>query len=145
MSYETGMEDREYIAKKWGLEEVLTNNEKYCGKLLWITPGMRCSLHYHSVKDETFVALDGLTRVEYYVGEKRYDTILLGWRRDSLHLPPHTPHRFWSMTPEGSLLLEISTPHSDTDVTRLEESGPVPDRDTTEEFESFNDVDDRAN
>jgi mannose-6-phosphate isomerase-like protein (cupin superfamily) len=121
-SYEQGLEEREYVAKKWGMEEVLVNNEHYCSKLLWITPGFQCSLHYHSIKHETFVAIDGLTRVEYYVDLKRFDTILVGWRRDVLTLPPNTPHRFWSMGGDGSLLLEVSTPHSDSDVTRLEES-----------------------
>lgn len=125
MSYESNIETREFIAKKWGLEEVLVNNDKYCSKLLWITPGFQCSLHYHSIKDETFVAMDGATRVEYIVDGKTYNTILLGSRRDSLHLPPNTPHRFWSFGCEGSLLLEVSTPHSDADVTRIEESRAI--------------------
>lgn len=122
MSYEQGMEDREYVVKRWGMEEILVSNEKYTSKLLWITPGFQCSLHYHSIKHETFIAMDGLTRVEYYVGDKRYDTLLVGWRRDALSIPPGTPHRFWSLGHIGSLLLEVSTPHSDVDVTRLEES-----------------------
>lgn len=120
--YEHGIEEREHVSKLWGMEEVLVNNDLYCGKLLWITPGVQCSLHLHNVKHETFVAMDGITRVEYWVDGKRYDTILVGYRRDVLTLPPKTAHRFWSMTKDGSLLLEISTPHSDADVTRLENS-----------------------
>lgn len=120
--YEEGLEEREHVAKVWGLEEVLVNNDQYCAKLLWITPGVQCSLHYHDIKKETFVGLDGHTRVEYYVDGKRFDTILLGWRRDALTLPPKTPHRFWSMGSNGSVLLEISTTHSDVDVTRIEPS-----------------------
>jgi mannose-6-phosphate isomerase-like protein (cupin superfamily) len=121
-SYESGLETRDYVVKKWGMEEILVNNEQYCSKLLWITPGFQCSLHYHSIKHETFIALDGLTRVEYYIGDKRFDTVLAGWRRDVLDLPPGTPHRFWSFGRDGSLLLEVSTPHSDADVTRIEDS-----------------------
>ena len=120
--YEEGLEEREHVAKVWGLEEVLVNNDQYCAKLLWITPGVQCSLHYHDIKKETFVGLDGHTRVEYYVDGKRFDTILLGWRRDALTLTPKTPHRFWSMGGNGSVLLEISTTHSDVDVTRIEPS-----------------------
>lgn len=123
-AYEEHLEDRTYVAKKWGLEEWLVNNEQYCAKLLWITPGFQCSLHYHPVKKETFVALDGLVRVEYYIdgGKKKVETLLVGWRRDVLTLPPNTPHRFWSIGSDGGLLLEVSTTHDDADVVRIEES-----------------------
>jgi mannose-6-phosphate isomerase-like protein (cupin superfamily) len=111
--------------KAWGLEEWLVNNESYCAKLLWISPGWQCSLHYHSIKKETFIAVDGLTRVEYFVDGKKFDTILVGWRRDVLTVPPGTPHRFWSMGEVGSTLFEVSTTHSDNDVTRIEESRQI--------------------
>lgn len=120
--FQEGPEDRTFVAKLWGLEEWLVNNDSYCAKLLWITPGFQCSLHYHPVKCETFVALDGLIRVEYYVDKQKFDTLLVGRNRDTLTLPPNTPHRFWSMGGEGGLLLEVSTTHSDTDVIRLEDS-----------------------
>ena len=120
--FQEGPEDRPFISKLWGLEEWLVNNEKYCAKLLWITPGFQCSLHYHPVKCETFVALDGLVRVEYYTKNIRCDALLVGRNRDTLTLPNGTPHRFWSMGGEGGLLLEISTTHSDEDVVRLETS-----------------------
>lgn len=122
MSYELPLETREQVAKKWGLEEILVNNEKYCGKLLWISPNWQCSLHYHDIKHETFFALDGAVAVEYWEGDKHHQTVLAGFRRDGLTIPPKTPHRFWSLGAEGALLLEISTPHSDSDVTRLEET-----------------------
>jgi mannose-6-phosphate isomerase-like protein (cupin superfamily) len=104
------------------MEEWLVNNEEYCAKLLWITPGFQCSLHYHPIKHETFVALDGLIRVEYHDGGKHCETLLSGKRRDTLTIPPNTPHRFWALGFEGGLLLEISTTHSDEDVVRIESS-----------------------
>lgn len=129
MIYEQDIADREVIAKLWGFEEVLVNNDKYCSKILWISPGFKCSLHYHKIKDETFVAIDGTVWVEYFVDRVRHQTILLGWRRESLHLPPGTPHRFWALG-DGAALLEISTPHSDEDVVRLEPSAAMtPDED----------------
>jgi D-lyxose ketol-isomerase len=122
MSYETSSEDREFITKLWGAEEVLTNSDLYCAKILHIRNGYQSSLHYHSVKDETFFALAGHIAVEYFpVGGVRCQTILSGKRRDGLHLPPGTAHRFWSMAGDA-MLLEVSTFHSDTDVTRIEES-----------------------
>lgn len=122
MVEQQGPEDRIHVAKLWGLEEYLVNNDKYCAKLLWITPGFQCSLHYHPVKTETFVAIDGLIRVEYYEGNTHYETILSSRRRDTLTLPPNTPHRFWSMGTTGGVLLEISTTHDDADVVRIEPS-----------------------
>lgn len=121
-----GPEDRTYVAKLWGLEEWLVNNENYCAKFLWITPGFQCSLHYHPTKCETFVALDGLVKVEYHWLGQKYEAILTGRNRDTLTLPPNTPHRFWSMGGPGGLILEISTTHSDTDVVRLEPSREQP-------------------
>lgn len=124
-----GPEARTQVAKLWGLEEWLVNNEKYCAKLLWITPGFQCSLHYHPIKAETFVALDGLVRVEYHIGKQVIQTILSGHRRDTLTIPPETPHRFWSMGAGGGLLLEISTTHDDADVVRIEPSREMPNHD----------------
>lgn len=117
-----GPEEREHISKLWGFEEILYNGPEYCAKLLWLLPGFQCSLHYHKVKHESFIALDGLIRVEYYEGNTHYETILSGHRRDRLTLPPGTPHRFWSMGSTGGLILEVSTTHSDEDVVRIEPS-----------------------
>ena len=129
MSLQEGPEDRTYISKLWGLEEWLVNNDKYCAKFLWITPGFQCSLHYHRTKCETFIALDGLIHVEYYIDNKRMETLLVGRNRDTLTLLPNTPHRFYSIGGEGGLLLEVSTTHSDEDVVRLEPSKEMPNHD----------------
>jgi mannose-6-phosphate isomerase-like protein (cupin superfamily) len=122
MSLQEGPEDRMLVAKLWGFEEWLVNNDKYCAKLLWILPGFQCSLHYHPVKCETFIAMDGLVHVEYHIDGKLMETILVGHRKDTLTIPPNTPHRFYSMGGNGALLLEVSTTHSDEDVVRLEPS-----------------------
>jgi mannose-6-phosphate isomerase-like protein (cupin superfamily) len=124
--FQEGPEEREYVAKKWGMEEILIHNDKYTCKFLWITPGFRCSLHYHILKHETFIALDGIVIVEYYIGTQRIETLLVGRNRDALTLPPGTKHRFWSMGGDGGLLLEVSTPHSDEDVVRLVPSEEMP-------------------
>ena len=126
-AFEEHLEDRTIVSKRWGHEEWLINNDKYCAKFLWILPGYQCSLHYHPIKKESFCCLDGLVRVEYYIdgGKKRMDTILVGWRRDVLTLPPNTPHRFWSIGTDGGLLLEVSTTHDNADVIRIEESRAI--------------------
>jgi D-lyxose ketol-isomerase len=126
MSFEQGPEDREYITRGWGFEEYLINCPEYCSKLLWITPGFQSSLHYHTVKKETFIALDGVIKCEYYPEPgMQVITTLVGARRDMLTLTPGTPHRFWSIGGCGGLVLEVSTFHDDADVTRMEPSREI--------------------
>ena len=44
-----------HVPKGWGYEKWITNNEKYCGKLLYFNKGKKCSWHYHEIKEETFL------------------------------------------------------------------------------------------
>src|SRR5262249_25938200 len=100
-------------------------NDSYCGKFLVIEPGFRCSLHYHPRKHETFVAIVGEVVVESGVGDGQNLTILDPTTRVPFEVPPGLPHRFWSADGRPAVLVEVSTPHSDDDVVRLEESGPL--------------------
>jgi len=112
------------VPKVWGREIWLVNSPLYCAKLLVLEPGMQCSYHRHKVKDETFFMLEGAgVYVQHCVNPfPWYNTALLPG--DNFHVPPGLYHRFWSA--EGpAVLLEVSTQHSDDDVERLEESGPV--------------------
>jgi len=52
------------VTKKWGYEEWIVNTDKYCGKLLYLQKGKRCSMHFHQVKDETFYILQGKVLME---------------------------------------------------------------------------------
>jgi quercetin dioxygenase-like cupin family protein len=54
------------VDKEWGHELWLANDEKenYCGKLLYIKKGHSSSMHYHSLKHETFYILRGKLELE---------------------------------------------------------------------------------
>ena len=39
------------------------NNELYCGKILELTKGRRCSLHFHKLKTESFYLRAGKLKV----------------------------------------------------------------------------------
>lgn len=122
--YETSAIDRQPHIHLWGTEEWIVNNELYCGKILKLRPDAVSSLHYHDVKDETFVCLEGLVAVEYFPGfpyGRQTTTLLRGWARDALHLVPHTPHRFRALT-SSATLVEFSTTHHDSDTIRIEPS-----------------------
>lgn len=110
------------VKKVWGSEYWIVNSENYCLKLLEIHPGFQCSLHKHLIKDETFIVLDGVVKLEQadVRGTIFEETLRSG---DQRRIAPKTPHRFGSMN--GAMILEISTHHEDTDVVRIAESGPI--------------------
>ncbi len=100
------------VDKVWGYEEWLVNNDKYCGKLLHIDEGAKCSYHYHPIKQETFYCLGG--RVELTVNGVEF---LL---EEPYTINPNTPHSFYGIT--DAIILEVSTHHEEGDVVRLNES-----------------------
>ena len=51
--------------KGWGEEIWITNNDKYCGKLLKFNAGAKFSLHYHLKKHEHFFVLKGRLLLNY--------------------------------------------------------------------------------
>jgi len=103
--------------KVWGYEEWIANTPQYCGKRLFLRKGMRCSLHFHKVKDETFFVQDGLVGME--VGTEKMVLRPGG----AVHVPPGVAHRFAGLS--EAILLEFSTHHDEADSYRLEASGPL--------------------
>lgn len=110
--------DKKFVDKLWGKEEWIVNNQRYCGKILYLNPGFRCSKHYHSIKSETFYVLEGVVFIEV-AGEAI--TLHQG---DSIELLPFTSHRFQAVNGTAKVV-EFSSPHREEDVTRLEDSGPI--------------------
>jgi quercetin dioxygenase-like cupin family protein len=120
-------ENVEFHSKGWGHEVWMANNELYCGKLLVVYRDLRCSIHYHKLKDETFYLQDGLIRMN--VWEKPFDKVpgfgpdapstFLMHPGDRLVLPPNTPHQFIGIDPK-STIIEISTQHFDEDSYRIQ-------------------------
>lgn len=98
--------------KAWGVEIWIVNNDKYCGKILRISEGWQCSLHYHLVKHETFFVSAGLLRIE--VGDEKF----YAGRGRVVEIPTGVKHRFAAQI--DSEILEFSTHHDDDDVVRLE-------------------------
>ena len=109
------MENIKLVEKSWGHEEWLVNNELYCAKYLtcvkdlWSSNGL---YHYHKLKDETFIILEGsiildIEGTEYTLNDK-----------DSFRIKPNTKHRFKALT-HTAKILEISTTHRDEDSYRV--------------------------
>jgi len=110
------------VEKVWG-KEIWVVNREYCGKILKLKKGFRCSLHYHKKKDETFYILKGKVLFEVagdFGAHDREQVMLPG---DSIHIVPFITHRFTGL--EDSEIIEFSTHHEDSDSYRLTESEEV--------------------
>ena len=104
------------VEKGWGHEIWITNGA-YCGKILALKKGFRCSVHHHKLKDETFYVTSG--RVLMELGDEK--AVMVAGQ--SLLIPPNKKHRFTGL--EDSEIFEFSTHHEDSDSYRDEESGEV--------------------
>ena len=102
------------VPKKWGEEEWLVNNEKYCGKRMLIRGGFYSSYHKHKIKEETFYVLNGKLEI---IKEKTYYVVKSG---ETFHVKPEEYHSFRAL--EDTIFFEFSTHHSDEDNYRLTQS-----------------------
>ena len=107
--------------KLWGAEYLLVSNEKYCSKILVLNYGFQSSLHFHKIKDETFLCISGRVYLEIVNEAGNIDTRTLSPGTPGVRLSPYVKHRFYAST-LGGVVLEVGTPHSDDDVYRIEES-----------------------
>ena len=104
--------------KGWGREIWLANNPLYCGKILEIRRGKRCSLHYHELKTESFYLHKGrlIIRVKESVDSNRLDEFEIA-PGDCMDVAPGVVHQMEAL--EDSELFEFSTQHFETDSYRL--------------------------
>lgn len=107
------------VPKGWGFEKWITNNEKYCGKLLYFVKGKKCSWHYHKIKDEVFYVQSGKLLVKYGSFEdiNLASEVILG-RGDSFHVSPNMLHQMLAL--EDTEMFEFSTQHFDEDSIRIQ-------------------------
>jgi quercetin dioxygenase-like cupin family protein len=104
--------------KGWGYEKWIVNKDEYCGKLLHIIKGMKCSWHYHEKKDETFYLQEGKLLVRYSEEddiEKAVEVIME--RGDKFHVYRGLRHQMLAL--EDSDLFEFSTQHFEDDSYRI--------------------------
>jgi mannose-6-phosphate isomerase-like protein (cupin superfamily) len=106
------------VPKGWGREIWIANNELYCGKILEIKQGKRCSLHYHRIKNESFYLRSGrlLVRVKESVSAMIVEEFEMV-PGDCMDVPAGLVHQMEAL--EDAELFEFSTQHSDSDSHRL--------------------------
>jgi len=105
--------------KAWGKEIWITNNDKYCGKILEFKKHHYSSLHYHTEKTETWYVLSGQLLLEYnHTKTIQFKILNPG---DIVHLVPQTLHKLTAVT--DASIIEVSTTHHEKDTTRISPSG----------------------
>lgn len=105
------------IPKGWGYEVIITNNELYCGKVLVFMKGMKFSMHYHMIKDETWYVNSGEFVYRWIDTETAevHEKVLT--RGDVVRQEPGQPHQLEALT--YGEVFEVSTQHFDSDSYRV--------------------------
>jgi mannose-6-phosphate isomerase-like protein (cupin superfamily) len=104
--------------KGWGREIWIANNQLYCGKILEIRKGKRCSLHYHELKTETFYLRSGRIKLRLKENAKAEKIQEFELRPgDCMDINPGLVHQMEAL--EDSELIEFSTQHFESDSYRL--------------------------
>jgi mannose-6-phosphate isomerase-like protein (cupin superfamily) len=106
------------VKKGWGGEVWVANNSLYCGKLLRLDKGKKCSLHYHKLKTESFYLHSGrlLMRILESPEATEVDEFELQ-AGECMDIPTGLVHQMVAL--EDSELFEFSTQHFDSDSHRL--------------------------
>jgi len=105
--------------KGWGHEVWIHNDDKYCGKVLVLKPGKRCSLHFHRRKHETFFVQSGRCRMRLRHPDGREESFEMK-KGDILEIAPGTAHQFTGLGEGDCELFEFSTQHFEDDSVRIE-------------------------
>lgn len=108
-----------YVPKGWGYELWITNNEKYCGKILFFVKDRKCSIHKHLLKAEHFYLNSGLLLIRYGYKEDLSDLeerVL--YPGEAFEVPVGMIHQMEAI--QDSQLFEFSTTHYDSDSYRIQ-------------------------
>lgn len=108
-----------YVEKGWGYEYIFATNDLYCGKLLHFTKkGSKFSMHFHSVKDESWYVSSGsfILRLLDTKNATVKESVLN--KGDSIRIFPLTVHQVEALE-DDSELFEVSTADSDEDNYRV--------------------------
>jgi len=111
--YKRKKENQETHKKGWGKEIWVENIPEYCGKVLVMDEGKKCSMHFHINKMETMYLQSGRIDIDLIRPDngERYTVEL--FPGDSLLIPKGQLHQICAL--KNSELFEFSTTHEDLD------------------------------
>ena len=107
-----------YIAKGWGHELHVANNEHYCGKLLVFQRGKKFSMHYHVDKYETWYVREGNFKFTWIDPSNANNIEEKLTSRDVVTIYQGIAHQLEAL--EDSVIFEVSTPDKIEDSYRVE-------------------------
>jgi len=106
------------VNKGWGYELIIADEKDYCGKILHFNKNERTSMHYHSLKHETFYVLSGEFDIEIINTRDATHQIFHMECGMKMIMPQNTPHRIISIT-KGEII-EFSTHDDPLDSYRID-------------------------
>jgi mannose-6-phosphate isomerase-like protein (cupin superfamily) len=112
------------VHKDWGHELIIHNDEKYCGKILFIKKGSCISLQYHKKKTETFYLQSGellckFSEQEDFISPDQMKIVKM-YGGQVKEIPVGFVHQVFAV--EDSTIIEFSTQHFDDDIYRISKS-----------------------
>ena len=106
-----------FVEKGWGSELIWVTNDKYCGKLMNFNKDAKFSMHFHSIKDETWYVLSGKFEVKYIMTKDESIKSHILNQGDTWRNEPLEPHQLICL--EAGTIIEVSTPDSVEDNYRV--------------------------
>ena len=105
------------VPKGWGSEEIWVTNGKYCSKFMHFNEGAKFSMHFHSVKEETWRVMSGKFLLRFIQTSDATIFEHEGTTGDVFHIAPLHPHQIICL--EAGTILEVSTADSVEDNYRV--------------------------
>ena len=109
------------VEKDWGYELIIHNDEKYCGKILFIKKDHCTSLQFHKKKTETFFIQSGellckFSEQEGFISPEQMKIVKM-YPGEVKEIPVGFIHQVFAV--EDSTIIEFSTQHFDDDTYRI--------------------------
>ena len=98
------------VEKGWGHEEIWVTNDQYCSKLMHFNQGAKFSMHFHSVKKETWRVMSGKFLIRYIQTSNAQVFEYEATEGTIHHNDPLSPHQVICL--EAGTILEVSTADS---------------------------------
>ena len=108
----------EMISKNWGGELLIYNGEKYCGKILFFDKNKKSSLHFHVLKQESWLVRKGKFELTLIQGKDASIHKFIIEPFQTITLLPGQIHKLVCL--EEGEIIEVSTTDYPTDSIRIQ-------------------------